>query len=198
MMKEKKEKKKWGLIVFIVVIMLGTTFSFVYYGFEPQESVVNYNGVKFVNQGSPAQGNFWVAKINGVEAAFRFLPSDVENINATGDFSKELQDKLEIDTTYDLNNTYKGSIALAQRQMELILEHYNVYVGRGFTEANQFNKQVITCNESTANVPVIYFKSGNATGIHVEGHCVIAEATSNTDVIKVKDRLLYGMLGVMK
>ena len=197
-MKEKKEKKRWGLIAFMVVIMLGTTFSFVYYGFAPEEDTVKYNGIKFTNHGNPSQGKFWVAQIKGIEAAFSFLPNEVENINSTGDFSGELHGKLEIDSTSDVNSTYKESIALAQHQMGLTLESYSLYLRKGFIAPNQFNLPLITCSESTSIVPVVYFKSGNATGIHVENHCIIAEASSNADVIKIKDRLLYGMLGVMK
>ena len=57
---------------------------------------------------------------------------------------------------------------------------------------------IIACNDATLNVPVVYFKHGNATNIHIENNCIIAEASANADFIMVKDRLLYGMLGVMK
>ena len=191
--KEKKEKRRWGLILFIVIIMLGTTFSFVYYGFSGVDETVKYNGIKFVK--FPDR---WEANINGATAAFTFLPGEVENVFVPDGFSARMQDKLEIDATYDANSTFRESIALAQHQMGLTLEQYNIFVRKGFTANNSFNLPVITCNDSTANVPVVYFRHGNSTGIHLEKDCIIAEAQSNTDFIKAKDRLLYGILGVIK
>ena len=194
-MKEKKEKKKWGLILFIVFIMIGTSFSFIFFGFQPQRDVVRYNDIKFVN--IPSQ-NIWIAKINGREAAFSFLPTDVESIFLFDDSIKRLQNKFEIDVTYDLNSTYKEAIALAQHQMGLTLATYNIFVRKGFTTNNTFNLPVITCDDATSNVPVVYFRYGNATNIHTENNCIIAEASTNADFIKVKDRLLYGILEVIK
>ena len=192
-MKEKKERKKWGLMMFIVFIMVGTTFSFVYYGFQPANDVVKYNGVKFVKY-----SDRWEAKINERTAAFSFLPAEVKDIPAFEDFASKLQNKIEIDVTYDLNDTYRKSIALAQHQMSLTLEHYEIFVRKGFTTNNTFNQPIITCNDSTVNVPVVYFRAGNSTAINLQNNCVIAEAISDADVIKVKDRLLYGILGVIK
>jgi len=193
LMKEKKEKKRWGLILFIVFIMIGTSVSFVFFGFSPATERVKYNGFSFVNN-----GNIWISKINGREAAFSFLPSEVESVSAFEDFSKRLQGKFEIDVTYDFNSTYKESIALAQHQMGLTLTQYNIFVRKGFTTNNTFNLPIITCNNSTLNVPVIYFRYSNVTNIHMENNCIIAEASTNADFIKVKDRLLYGILGVIK
>ena len=192
-MKEKREKKKWGLIILLVFIMIGTSFSFVFFGFQPQNEVSRYNELKFIRH----QG-WWEAKINGRTAAFSFLPGEVEGIPASEGFSGILRNKFEVDITYDINSTYNESIALAQYQMGLTLAQYNIFVRKGFTANNTFNMPVITCNEATSNVPVVYFKYSNVTSIHSENNCIIAESNANADFIKVKDRLLYGMLGVMK
>lgn len=192
-MKNKREKKKWWLILFIVMIMVGTSFSFVFYGFSGSNAEVKYNGLTFVKF-----PDHWEAKINGKPAAFSFLPNDVENIAALDDSFKTLQGKLEIDVTYDSNSTYKEAIALAQHQMALTLEKYGIFVRKGFTSNNTFNLPIITCSNATFNVPVVYFREGNSTTIHNENSCIIAEAPLNAEFIKAKDRLLYGMLGVMK
>lgn len=192
-MREKKEKKKWGLILFIVFIMIGTSVSFVFFGFSGVEEKVKYNGITFTR--FPDR---WEARINGANAAFSFLPGEAEAIPSSGDFAKALQGKFEIDITYDLNSTYVQSIALAQYQMGLTLNAYNIYAREGFTSNNTFNIPVIKCSDATPNVPVVYFRHGNSTSIHVDSDCVIAEASSNADFIKAKDRILYGILGVME
>jgi len=192
-MKERKEKRKWGLILFIVFIMIGTSFSFVFFGFSGVDEKAKYNGITFTRF-----ADRWEAKINGKEAAFSFLPGEVEDINTPYEIPQRLQNKFEIDVTSDLNSTYKEPIALAQHQMGLTLAAYNIFVRKGFTANNTFNLPIITCNNSTLNVPVVYFRHGNATSIYLQDSCIIAEAKTNADFIMVKDRLLYGMLGVMK
>lgn len=194
-MKEKKEKKKYGLILFIIFIMVGTSVSFVYFGFSPAEDKVKYNGITFAKN-----NNVWIAKINGNEAAFSFLPSDVQNIPADVEAFKLLQEKYEIDITSDVNITFKETIALAEHQMGLTLEAYNIFLRKGFTTNSTFKPPIpiITCSDSTANVPVVYFRSGNATSIRLDNNCIIVQASTNAGFIKVKDRLLYGILGVMK
>lgn len=194
-MKEKREKKRWGLIIFLVFIMIGTSFSFIFFGFSPQSETVKYNGIKFVK--NPLQ-NIWIAKINGREAAFSFLPNEVENIGLPENAASRLQNKFEIDATYDSNNKFNQSIALAQHQMGLTLANYNIYVRKGFTANNTFNLPVIDCNDASAKVPVVYFRQGNATNIRLENNCIIAEASADADFIRIKDRLLYGMLGIIK
>ncbi|MBI2653511.1 hypothetical protein HYX02_01740 [Candidatus Woesearchaeota archaeon] len=194
MMKEKKEKKKWGLILFLVFIMLGTTFSFVFFGFSPVTEKAKYNGLIF---SFIPRDNIWIAKINGKDAAFSFLPKDADDVLVFDDSFKMLEGRFEIDVTSDANSTFKEAIALAQHQMGLTLAQYNIYVRKGFTANSTFSLPVIICKDATLIVPIVYFNYGNTTNIHVENNCIIAEASSNADFIKVKDRLLYGILGVM-
>ena len=194
-MKQNRERKKWWLILLIVFIMIGTSFSFIFFGFSTSSEIVKYKGIKFSR--NPSQ-NIWVAGINGKDAAFSFLPDEVKDIASAGNLAARLQNKLEIDATYDLNSTNKEAIALAQHQLGLTLNAYNIYVRKGFTANNTFSLPVITCSDSTANVPVIYFRHGNSTKIDNGNSCIIAEAKSNADFIRVKDRLLYAILGVLE
>ena len=191
-MKENKEKKKWWLILFIIFITIGTSVSFVLFDFQPQNDVIKYNGMKFVKY-----ADRWEAKINGNTAAFSLLPNEVESVAVSGDSIKMLQDKYEIDFTYDQNSTYKESIALAQHQMGLTLAAYNIYLRKGFTSNNTYEIPIITCKDSTANVPVVYFTYGNSTNIHAEDNCIVAEAKTNADFTRLKDRILYGILRVI-
>lgn len=193
LMKGKKEKKNWWLIVFIVFIMIGTSFSFVFFGFSGTDEVVKYNGIKFVKKTDRIEAN-----INGRQAAFSFLPADVQTIPDLNGSIKILQNKFEIDTTYDLNSTYKEAIALANYQMGLTLANYNIFIRQGMASNNTFNLPVIKCTDATSQVPVIYFREGNSTRIYSKDNCIIAEANSNQDFIRIKDRLIYSILGVIQ
>ena len=192
-MKETKEKRRWGLMLFIIMIMVGTSFSVIFFGFSSASETVRYNGIKFTGDGTK-----WTAKINGRYAAFSFLPNEVEDIKTPAQLPALLGNRVEIDATSDANSTYKESIALAQHQMRLTLDSYNVYLFQGFTTNNSFNFPVVTCNNATSSVPVIYFKESNSTDIEIRDNCIITKASSDRDFIRVKDRLVYSMLGVVK
>ncbi|MBI2124310.1 hypothetical protein HYT92_00820 [Candidatus Pacearchaeota archaeon] len=191
-MKENKGKKRWGLMLFIVLIMIGTSFSVFLYGGSPANEVVRYNDIKFVGN-----GQMWTAKINERKAAFSFLPQEVEDIPVNGSVASLLQNRLEIDVTSDFNSTFKEQIASAQYQMGLTLSAYGIYMRQGFTKNSTYNAPVMTCKDATSNVPVISFKNGSSTRIDLDGSCIIAEASSNQDFIRVKDKLLYLLLGVL-
>jgi len=195
-MNVKNGKRKWGLMVFIIIIMIGTSFSVFFTGGAPQSEVVKYNGIKFVSSGS--SNRIWIANINDQQAAFSFLPSQVESIVLPRRASQLLQNKFEIDSTSNFNDTFKESIALSQHQMGLTLQKYNIYLRKGFTLNNSFNIPIITCDDATANVPVIYFRQGNSTRINLENNCVIVEAPDDAGFIMAKDRMLYDLFGVIK
>lgn len=192
-MKDKAPKRKWGSIIFLVFIVIGLSVSATFIGFGPESGKVKYNGIAF-----SGNGQVWTAKINGKQSSFSFLPAETEDIKINGDFVKVLAGKYEIDVTSQLNDTSREPIALAAHQMGLTLGAHNVFVRAGFTTNNSFSFPVITCNNATQYIPVVHFRRSNSTSINAQGNCIIAEASSNADVIRVKDRLVYGILGVMK
>ena len=125
------------------------------------------------------------------------MPNEVEDINISASL-ENLKNKFEIDTTSDMNDTNIEAIALAQHQMGITMQNYNVYVRQGLITANKYNISVIDCSAATAAVPVIYFKTGNKTQIIQDEDCIIAEARNGQDTIRAKDRIVYSILGVME
>jgi hypothetical protein len=140
----------------------------------------------------------WFTKVQGREAVFNYLPNDVIDIDLSNHVLNRLTNLVEIDTTSDFNNSFKEYIALAEHQMALTLGNFNIYVRTGFTTENQFGMPIITCRDATLNVPVIYFKEGNETKIYLRDNCIIAEAREEFDFLKIKDRLLYNILGILR
>src|SRR3989344_3202647 len=183
-MKQRKEKAKTWIILFMVILMVGTSFSVLLFGFGGSANSVKENGIKFTTN-----GEMWLAKINGKPAAFSFLPSETASINITGQLP-ELAGKLEIDVTSIPEDKTNSSIALAQHQMGLTLSNYNIFVRWGFTGNNSYNMPIIKCSDHNPAVPVIMFKSSNETRISI-GECIMAEASSDLDMIRVKDKLVY-------
>ena len=160
--------------------------------YSGETDTFKYKGLKFKRI-----QNQWSTVINNQRLVFNYFPTDVEQINLTQDITALLLNKPEIDTTSELNDTFAEEIALAQYNMALTLNNLNIYVRQGLTTNNTFNLPILTCKEATFAVPIIHFKQSNQTKITLENNCIIAEARNNVDILRIKDRLLYSMLGLI-
>lgn len=195
-----KKENKWSKILvfaFLGFTVLGMTFSFVFYGFS-DNTKVKYKGYKFRFE---QRDQAWMVKVNNNYAAFSFLPAEVEQINVMADLGN-LKNKLEIDVTSDINDTNIEAIALAQHQMTLTLQNYNIFIRSGLLTNNTYDNStyklpVIKCSDATPNVPVLIFRTGNSTAISQEENCIIVEADDGQNMIKAKDRVVYSMLGII-
>lgn len=190
---DKADKTKKFMVYFIGFIMVSSVFGVIFFGFQGGGASATYNGFKFFNR-----GDFWSTNIDGREAMFTYFPSEIEPIPADDNAISRLKNTPQIDITSDINDTFAEGIALAQYQMGITLSSFNVFTRNGFTNQTKYNAPIITCNDSTNFVPVVYFTKGNATRIYMQDDCVIAEAGNHADVIRLKDRFVYGILGVIK
>jgi len=187
-----RRKKRLGLIM--IIVMFGSVFTFIFFGFQTgrgSSGIVDYNGFEFINRGS-----YWSTIINGREALFTYLPTDLGFIFLDNDVINLLTNKVQIDVTSDFNDTLAEPIALAQFQMGSTLNNFNIFLRSGFTSQRQ-NFPVITCDDATSFVPAIYFRGSNVTRVHLENNCIIAQAASPSEVIRIKDALVYSMFGII-
>lgn len=157
------------------------------------EQKLKYNDITFTRR-----GNTWVTLVNNKQLVFDYFPEQVEDISV----SQEIIDKLntlEIDTTYDVNDSFAETIALSQYRLQQNLGAVtNIYIRQGLTTNNTFNLPIINCDDATEHVPVLYFKQSNETKVYLENNCIMIEADSETDLLRAKDRLLYGYLKIVK
>ena len=190
-MRRQKSKRTTQVILvsFIAFIMIASVIGFIWDGSQK----IKYNGFSFENN-----GNSYTSVINKKQFSFNFLPQDVEYISIDNEIASRISDAVQIDTTSDINDTNKDIIALAQYNINQVLIENSIYLRQGFTANNTFNLPIITCNDATANVPVLYFKTSGQNMISSENNCIIIEAEEAIDFIQVKDRLLYSMLGVIR
>ncbi len=191
-MGKKKIKLEKFMVYFIAFIMVSSIFGIIFSGYRQDSYSVKYNGIAFERR-----GNMWFAAING-GIGFDYHPEEVENINLSGEVEALLQDKIEIDVTSDIESPFKDDIAVAVYNMENTLSATGVYVRSGFTEENDFNIPVISCSDSSQFVPVVYFQEMNKTEVIVNNSCIIAGAASEADILRIKDRLLYSILGIIR
>lgn len=194
-MKDKSDKKKKIMVYFMGFIMISSIFGVIFFGFSSggSTSSIKYGTYKFTRS-----GNIWTTKLSGLDAVFSFLPMDVEFMDVEQEAINMLKGRIQLDVTADLNDTLIQSIALAHFQMKSSLGIFNIFLRDGFTTNNEFNLPVIKCQDSNPNVPVIYFKEGNFTRIYSDEDCVIVESNNGVDFIRAKDRIVYGILDIIK
>ncbi len=192
-MKKKEKSKGKFFSVFIVVIMSLSILGFLIGNRGGGEQTLEYNDWSFTRS-----GNTWVTLVNNKQLFFDYFPEQIEDINISAEIIAKFG-TLEIDTTYDINDSFKEVIALSQYGLQENLRAVtNIYVRQGLTTENDFNLPVITCNDATDFVPVIYFKSTNETKVYLEDKCIIIEADSELNFLRAKDRLLYGYFKIIK
>jgi len=183
-------KKIMGIVMGIV--MFGSLFTFIFFGFSGGSTgKITYNGFEFINR-----GDHWSTTIDGRPAFFTYFPDDLGFIFVNLDVINSLRNVVQIDITSDFNDTFSQSISLAEYNMGLTLNNFNVFIRQGFTTEQQ-NFPVITCEDASNFVPVIYFKNSNITKVNLEDSCIIVEASTPQDFERIKDRLVYGILGII-
>jgi len=175
------------------IVMFGSLFTFIFFGFSGGGSTgrVSYNGFDFINR-----GDHWSTTIDGRPAFFTYFPDDLGFIFVNLDVINSLKNVVQIDITSDFNDTFSQSISLAEYNLGLTLNNFNVFIRQGFTTEQQ-NFLVITCEDASNFVPVIYFKSSNVTKVNLKDNCIIVEASTPQDFERIKDRLVYGILGII-
>lgn len=190
-MRQKKEKKTTQviLVIFIAGIMITSVIGFLWSG----SGKIKYGKFSFEQS-----GNGFAATIDGQQVLFNYLPQEVEDITIGQEIIARLANTPQIDATSDFNDTNKEAIALAQYDLNQALDPLlDVYLRQGFTANNTYRLPVISCDVSTT-VPIIYFKTSDQTKISYGDSCILIEAEHAVDFIRIKDRLLYSLLGVIK
>lgn len=181
------------IVIFIAFIMVTSILGFIV-GREPTQRKLSYNGYKFVNK-----GNVWVTNIEGKEAIFHNHPSIVAQVNISQDIISKIINTYEIDATSQYNDSFSEFIGLSLYELSEELKfHYNKYLVQGFTSNTTYKKPIITCKNATNAIPVLFMKMSNETKISIENNCIIAEASSGSDFLLIKDRLLFGLHGIIR
>ncbi|MBR9691992.1 hypothetical protein GOV06_04340 [Candidatus Woesearchaeota archaeon] len=189
--KKKLFSKQNMVAMFIVFIMVSSVIGYMF-GKEGGEKF------KYGDHSFLLRNKEFILKTDNEELSFDFFPADVDDIETDFDVSDVIKGVAEIDFTSDPDDKHAEIIALAQYRFQQVLERVsNTYVLNGMTSKNEFNLPVITCEDATESIPVLYFKKANVTSIILENNCIIAQAKSEVDILRVKDRLLYGLLGII-
>jgi hypothetical protein len=188
----KKKKINSSLIwtIFIAFIMVTSIVGYMWFGSDEPE--FEYNGHKILRG-----ENDYVYIKDGNEFMFTFFPGELENLANQTDLNKIKKQMFYV--TFDPNSELAEAVDVLRFEFSTELPKINVFMGQGMlnNESAVYNFPVIDCSDATENVPVIKFVKGNETKITEQYGCFTVEAKNAYDVIKIKDLILYSLLGVI-
>jgi len=184
----------WAIGIILIMVLSVVGFMYV----APSQSEDEYNGIIFIPiLASNGYVDHWVAQIADSPVRVYNHPLDIEFVNVSQDIVTTLSSSKVFYMTSDAEDQYKEDLALINYQFSTELVSTGVVFVPAFTMNNSFGKPIITCDNATANVPVIYFKSGRNNSITSQGNCVVVDFSSQMMLAKFRDRILLAILGVM-
>jgi hypothetical protein len=186
---EKKKRSSLAWAFFIAAIMIASTIGYMWIGGSGAD--LDYNGHKIARTDT---GFAYTKDKNTFE--FSYFPSELEDIK--GNTTLIIADKPMFYLTFDPESDIIEAIDLMRFEFSNELPKLNVYVQHGvLKQSSIYNYTIIDCADATQNVPVVKFVESNETKIIEDDSCLIFEAKNNYDVIRLKDLILYSLLGVM-
>jgi hypothetical protein len=161
---------------------------------------LSYNGFDFQTSGY----NGWLTDVDGKSARFTYHPSEIDNINISPDVINHLKNTKMVFLSFDPEDVSIQRIELARLELDQQLPaFFNIFPVTGVSNRTGTYAAFpeVDCRNATIFIPVLQFRTdpdGGRPSIESNGSCIILEAGSPDDIVILKDRLLYGMLGVIQ
>ncbi|MFH1456346.1 MAG: hypothetical protein ABIF40_05355 [archaeon] len=132
---------------------------------------------------------------------FQYDPLSVEDISIDRDIYNKIYDVEQIYVTIDPNAGYTSLITIAAFEIEKFFDvpylPYNIPVNSAFI--SKYGETVVkTCEDATLDTAVIWLYVGDKTQVYSNGYCIIVEGTSEAEVVRATDRLMYYMFGIVR
>ncbi|MBT3394967.1 hypothetical protein HOA59_02080 [archaeon] len=138
---------------------------------------------------------------------FEFGPEELESIGYNNEVSDYIFDK---DFIYVIQNPedsliLKGRAAITPVTITRLINkdirpvhnlHANIAISEEY-EGYSGEIEIVTCEDSSADIGVISLRYGNENSLYVENDCVILEYSDSDGSMKAATALVYHLLGVL-
>lgn len=142
--------------------------------------------------------NQYVSKLDGKERQFVFFPAEVENIAIPDEAKNALLMSPQIIMTFKPVEDTSG-IDFARFELASAFFEKGKSILEGVAGLDsRYRLPYLDCKNATAYTPVIYFEASNKTEITIKDNCIILNAETQEDFVKLKDRMLYAIYGVIQ
>ena len=198
-----KPQEKQLVVIFSVlgILLLGLILFIVYYKATYEDTFFTYRGFDFKHVKNTYEVTLYINDQQTPRTiTLRSDPRDVEDIPLASEIT-DLAKKKEIIVTINPYDNLTGITTMAVLELDKILDNpflYNIPVNASFTEPySKSGLQVKTCADATDDIAVLWFRVEHDTRIYEQDGCLIVAGKTEDDLIRVVDRLIYTLLGIM-
>jgi len=185
---------KYGIAVFFALIMVSSTMGFIMMQ-TAGDNVIKYGKFKFTREDT----GLYTAKINGRQYSFESFPSQVNSTFVSPAFIQLLRSTKMAYFTSSNSSPVMDQIGQSQYELgKLMQDSFGSVLQPAYTQGNAFSLPIITCSNATEFVPVIFAEYSNDSSVTEQGRCLVIHALSGQDLILAKDRIAFGLLGVIQ
>ncbi len=202
---DNSQRITWVFIILLVLLVLGTTGTYLYQKNRYKDTYFEYNGFT-IHKITDKSGNkvyqtqIFVRKDpKPYLITTRYSPKELESIEVNNYNLKKDVFKKEIYITMESSSSAVS--VLAATEISKITGNFFVFniPTHGALTYNVEGKNVTvkTCDDVTTNQSIIYLKQSNESRIYSKDSCVILEGKDEYDLIRVANKLVFMLLGVM-
>ncbi|MBN2567015.1 hypothetical protein JXB02_02940 [Candidatus Woesearchaeota archaeon] len=182
---------------FIVSIMVLSVLGFMWGREADTQGSLTYDGIVFdrVQEG-------WQTEVGGSSHLFQYFPGEVDAIDFSSADAVMVRDARMMVFLFDPDDP--DLVTLDTLRLDLsdaFATGFDSYLSSATTAASDlYALPVLGCANASQYIPFIYFTRGNETGIAPSAespYCLVLSGSSGMHYVQLKDRLLYGMLGVI-
>jgi len=191
--KKSSKNTKIMISVFTALIMITGMMGFLSGGDDQAE--ITYGEYGF-NQ---IQG-MWITHIDEERVEFYSNPFDATRFNISNDAIADIKGAPGVYLTFDPDVRDVGYIDLLRLELsDDLMTKYGIIAISAVSEFDpNYPLPIIDCNNASAQVPVIYFKNAEKTDTSYFANCLALEAPSAQIHLLMKDRLMYGLYGIIE
>ena len=193
-----------AIIVIMLILILGGISLYAYQKIRYSDVFFKYGefDIHKVKSGKIEQYEISFYKENSPQQYIinsRYNPKDLEEIKIYDNISKDLiKEKLYI----TMDPYLPPSAIIAFAEINKYMENpylFNLPTYPGITRQTENSTlPVITCNNVTSSIGIVLFEIGEKNEIYSRKGCIVLEATTADNLIRLADRLSLTVLGIMK
>lgn len=203
---DNNKKILWIFVILIVSFALGVAGMLIYQKNRYKDTYFEYNGYTIHKVTDKSGNNVYQTQIFvGKDArpyyiTTRFSPNELEYINVNNYNLNSNLFKKEIYITMGPSSTAVS--VLAATEISKITGNFFIFNvpthGALTSSVEGKNVTVKTCNDVSTDQSIIYLKQTNESKIYSKKGCIILEGKDEYDLIKVANKLILTLLGVIK
>ena len=193
-----KNKTKLFMAIFIAFIMISSVLGFALlqsFGglglIGNNRETFTYNNLEFTQ----SQSGFYSTNFQNKEILLVSDPRTLNNVKVPQISINELNNAEKIYVTQDsTQNTQSIQSLLMGNIGQFLIPRVQVACISDTKEC--VNLPLITCNDATQTIKVIYFEESNETDIIYENNCLTIKGSSDIQTLRKIDKLILTLLGI--